>query len=157
MNNIEIEKTYLARDIPIDFFKGKSIEIIDLYIGDNIRIRKKGDKLELTKKIILNGQLEREELNIPLDEDEFELLSKSTTQKLSKKRFYHDFSGITLEIDVWEGEFKGITTVEAEFKSSDEASKFNPPKWCFRDVTEDSHGSLYKCLKVWRKYYSLIN
>jgi len=56
---IELEKTYLAKTIPSELKNCKSKEIIDIYIPKSsvhptLRIRKNGDKFELTKKEPVN-------------------------------------------------------------------------------------------------------
>ncbi|MBN1793153.1 hypothetical protein JW826_05710 [Candidatus Woesearchaeota archaeon] len=52
---IEIEKTYLSKSIPPEALKGRSKEITDVYIPPSrthpdLRIRKNGDKYEITRK-----------------------------------------------------------------------------------------------------------
>jgi len=52
---IELEKTYLAKEIPKGLKDCKHKEIIDIYIPKStehphIRIRKNGDRFEMTKK-----------------------------------------------------------------------------------------------------------
>ena len=55
MKAIEIEKTYLLKYIPVDIKLLPYKEILDIYIPSNekhphLRIRKNGDKYEITKK-----------------------------------------------------------------------------------------------------------
>src|SRR3989338_8977956 len=52
---IELEKTYLVKELPKNLLKSKSKEIIDIYVPATVahpilRIREKGDKFEITKE-----------------------------------------------------------------------------------------------------------
>ena len=79
---IELERTFLLKDIPAGLRKCKSIEIIDIYIPKSVRhpvlrIRKKGDVFEITKKYPLVGKdsSEQGEHSISLTKEEFEGLA----------------------------------------------------------------------------------
>jgi adenylate cyclase len=47
-------------------------------------------------------------------------------------------SGLTAELDVYEGARSGLQTVEVEFSSESQASEFTPPAWFGREVTGDA-------------------
>ena len=74
---IELEKTYLAKFLPSGLEQCKKKEIIDIYLPTNhrhptLRIRKNGEKYEITKKE-------------PLLDDPSEMKEETTT--LTKKKF----------------------------------------------------------------------
>ena len=68
---LELEKTYLAKKIP-DLKNCKKKEIIDVYIPATarhpvLRIRKNGDKYEITKKIQMDeDKSQSHEHTVPL-------------------------------------------------------------------------------------------
>ena len=58
---IELEKTYLVKELPKNLLKSKSKEIIDIYVPATVahpilRIRENGDKFEITKKAPIAGK-----------------------------------------------------------------------------------------------------
>ena len=57
MSEIEVELTYLAKEIPKDLNKFECKRIVDIYfpksdLDRKIRLRQNGDKYEITKKYI---------------------------------------------------------------------------------------------------------
>ena len=47
-------------------------------------------------------------------------------------------TGLTAELDVYEGPGSGLQTVEVEFSSESQANEFVPPVWFGREVTGDA-------------------
>ena len=47
-------------------------------------------------------------------------------------------TGLTAELDVYEGPCSGLQTVEVEFSSESQADEFVPPVWFGREVTGDA-------------------
>ena len=43
----------------------------------------------------------------------------------------------TIELDVYRGCLKGLVVAEVEFETIDESSRFVPPPWFGREVTDD--------------------
>ena len=78
---VELERTFLLKKIPKGLKNCKSIEILDIYIPRSVehpilRIRKKGNVFEMTKKSpVENDSSEQREQTIPLSEKEFSELS----------------------------------------------------------------------------------
>ncbi|RMF54978.1 hypothetical protein D6745_03525 [Candidatus Woesearchaeota archaeon] len=138
---IELERTYLAKEIPKDLKKYKSKEIIDIYIPKDsdhapIRIRKNGDKYEITKKRPVEGDASRlHEQNIILDESEFKEFLKLEGKKVHKIRYLYDYKGLTAEFDVFQGRLKGLVLVDFEFESEEQKNSFKMPDFCLADVT----------------------
>jgi len=140
---IEIEKTFLIKEIPVDLSLVKSEEIKQGYISPSpspLRIRQKGEKFELTKKIPLKegDYSSAEEINIYLTEYEFNKLWPLTERMLEKTRHYITLDGgLTAELDVFEGALEGLSFVEVEFNSQEQMDSFVPPDWFGKDITQE--------------------
>lgn len=141
---IELEKTYLAKFIPKDLRNCKKREIIDTYIPKSkahptLRIRKDGNKFEITKKEPIDSSdssVQKEDM-IPLSAAEFESLSKINGKKSSKTRHYYPFKNKIAEIDVFHGKLEGLVLVDFEFKTKEEKQSFEKPDFCLVDVTQE--------------------
>jgi len=140
---IELEKTYLAKEIPKGLEDCDSKEIIDIYIPKEsrhptIRIRKNGDKYEITKKEpIENDVSHQHEFTIPLTEKEFNELIKIGGKELHKIRYYHDYNGKTAEIDVFLDKLKGLVLIDFEFETMEEKNSFEMPDFCLIEITQE--------------------
>ena len=141
---IELERTFLLKDIPAGMEKCKSIEIVDIYIPKSakhpiLRIRKKGDGFEITKKYpsIGNDSSEQEEHTISLTKEEFEELSQIEGKRFRKIRYFYPFGGKTAEIDIYLDNLEGLGVVDFEFSSRQEKDSFEMPDFCLADVTQD--------------------
>lgn len=97
---IELEKTYLAKYLPLELKKSDSKEIIDIYIPANIqhahrrlRIRKNGNDFEITKKMpIKYGDASaQKEQTIVLNEEEYEELNQHKGKRVRKIRHYFPY------------------------------------------------------------------
>ena len=139
----EIERTFLAKYLPEDIESSPSKEIIDIYTPEeerhpNLRIRKNGEKYEITKKTpIDNDPSHQTEETIHLTKEEFESLSKVEGKKVHKIRYLYKINNLTAEIDVFQGDLKGLVVVDFEFTSLEEIDAFNPPEFCGPDVTHE--------------------
>jgi CYTH domain-containing protein len=170
---IEIEKTFLARELPKGLKKCKSSEVVDIYFPKEakhptIRVRKNNDKYEITKKVQLdpNDASTQKEHTISLSKEEFLTLSKIDGRRLRKIRYYYEYEGKTAEIGVFQGELKGLVLVDFEFNSAEEMNNFKMPDFCLVDVTQDEFvaggmlcGKKYKDIEPeLKKYgYKIIN
>lgn len=140
---LELEKTYLAKYLPKNLLQCKSKEIIDLYIPKHIdhsklRIRKNWEKLEMTKKIPLNGDVSsQQEFTIPLSQDEFNVLMTLEWKKIHKIRYYYNYNGLTAEFDVFQGDLQWLVLVDFEFESEEQKQNFTIPDFCLLDVTTE--------------------
>ena len=141
---IELEKTYLAKEIPQGLKDCNSKEIIDIYIPKSnahpkIRIRKNGDKYEMTKKESVNegDSARQEEQTIILTETEFNELSKLEGKRVHKTRYYYNHNNRIAEIDVFQGALKGLIVVDFEFKTMEEKDSFEIPAFCLIDITQE--------------------
>ncbi|MFA5994040.1 MAG: hypothetical protein WC823_03715 [Parcubacteria group bacterium] len=144
MQEIELEKTYLAKFIPEGALECESREISDLYIPATVphpilRIRKKGDKFEITKKQPVSGNdsSEQTEDTIILSTEEFNALAAVESKKVRKIRYHFDYAGLIAEIDVFQDELEGLVVVDFEFKTVEAKNSFQMPDFCLADVTQD--------------------
>jgi CYTH domain-containing protein len=141
---LEIEKTFLIKEIPKDLSSYLSCQIKQGYISSSpspLRIRQKGDKFELTKKIPLKDgdYSSNEEINIPLTEYEFDKLWPLVEKSLEKTRYLIPLdNNLTAEMDIFHGDLEGVYFVEVEFPSEDQMKLFKTPDWFGKDVTQEN-------------------
>jgi CYTH domain-containing protein len=141
---IEIEKTFLAKYLP-NISDCEKKEMLDIYVPTKdslharIRIRKQGDKYEITKKTPINddhSQLLEETIHLFEDEfKQFEIGLKG--KRVHKNRFYLDYEGRKAEIDVFLDDLKGLIVIEFEFKNVEEMNSFKMPDFCLADVSQE--------------------
>lgn len=141
----ELERTYLAKRIPEGLARCRSKEIIDIYIPKSdshpkLRIRKNGDKYEMTKKTPVDSKdaSHQEEQTIILNEAEFNALSKLEGKRTHKIRHYYPCNGRTAEIDVFQSDLKGLVLVDVEFETEKEKDAFEMPEFCLAEVTQET-------------------
>ena len=140
---IESELSFLIKELPeLSRLEHKNIE--QHYLSDGpepLRTRRIGGRFELTKKLdITPGDLSRkEELNIPLTEEEFMDVCRLSRRSLTKTRYYLPLpGGLTAEVDVFRGPLEGLAMVEVEFADEAARNAFVPPAWFGRDVTQEN-------------------
>ena len=140
----ELEKTYLIKKFPENLENCKFKEIIDIYLPESaehakLRLRKNGDRYELTKKEPIDeaDASHQKEQTIILTEIEFNALSNLKGKKIEKIRYYYDYNGKIAEIDVLHVLLKGLTLVDFEFETIEEKDSFEMPDFCLADVTQD--------------------
>lgn len=164
---LELERTYLLTKIPKGLKSCKFVEIIDLYIPASkahpvMRIRKKGDKLEITKKVPNNNDASNQtEHTIPLSELEFNVLLSVPGKKLRKLRYYFPVDKKVAEIDVFQDELAGLIVVDFEFSNLAEKEDFKAPDFCSEDITQEEFiaggylaGKTYADIKGFLKKYN---
>lgn len=141
----EFELTYLAKKFPPEFSFGRnSKEILDIYAPASadhatLRMRKCGDKYEITKKEPVSGSDSSHQIEntIPLTKEEFTDLGTVQGKRVRKIRHYYEEGGVLYEIDVFQDALTGLVLVDVEFKSNEEKSVFVPPAWVLADVTQE--------------------
>ena len=122
---MEIEKKYLVKELPEDLSSFSSRKLTQSYISRSpvIRLRK---------------------IEEPLREAQYEALRKKEEGRVLIKRRYliplKDEQGTerTAELDIFEGDFKGLRLVEVEFPSEEEMAAFCPPDWFGEDVSDSA-------------------
>lgn len=147
---MEIERKFLVREVPdLNNYSFHEIEQAYLCTKPVVRVRKEDDNYYMTYKA--KGFLEREEYNLPLTEESYaHLLKKADGNVITKKRYLIKYLSHTIELDVFEGVFKGLIIAEVEFGSRVSADAFTPPEWFGEDVTfkEEYHNSCLSSMKL---------
>jgi adenylate cyclase len=137
----EIERKFIIRSTPFLLNKYPFENIRQGYLvtsveGSEVRVRQKGDQFFLTVKKGVG--LERQETEISISEAQFEKLYQATAgERVEKKRYVIQDKDFVIELDIFEGNLKGLIVAEVEFKSVDESKAYRPPAWFDREVTED--------------------
>lgn len=141
---IELERTFLVKCIPEGLNKCECREVLDIYIPTNLphptlRIRKRGDVFEMTKKQVANGNDSSEliENTIPLSEYEFNDLAEINGKRLHKNRYLYPYENRVAEVDVYLDDLAGLIVVDFEFNSREEMEAFDVPDFCLVEVTQD--------------------
>lgn len=137
----EIEVKYLVKNLP-DLTNVKHEKIVQGYLrrshGEGlatVRVRQLGDKGFMTVKGDRNGISQKEwEWEIPLEEAK-EMFLVCEPGILEKTRYYIPHGNHTIELDIFEGQNKGLVIAEIELSSEDE--KFDIPEWFGEDVSKD--------------------
>ena len=138
---IEHEKTYLLARLPDGLEECEHKEITDIYYPKDsnkpkLRLRRSGERCELTKKVIVDDDAsQQEEHTVPLTREEFQALSEAPGKKVEKTRYYYPFQGRTAEIDVFGGDLRGLAVTEFEFEDENDKKYFERPDFCLAEVT----------------------
>ena len=136
---MEIERKFTLKSLPDNLESYPSHHIEQVYLNYNPvgRARKQDDEYYLTYKG--KGHMVREEYNLPLTKEAYEHLIKKADGNIITKHRYEipDGTGKTIELDLFDGIFKGLVLAEVEFNSIEEADNYTPPKWFTEDVTTD--------------------
>lgn len=143
--SIEIELTFLAKYLPKEIATLEPDEMIDAYVPQqygrpHLRIRKRGDSYEITKKLRIEGKgfSEHTEQTITLDEVQFKTLTKNPSLLVVKKRRYSaTIEGYAAEVDVFDGELGGLVIIDFEFENAQTRDAFIAPDCCLANVTEE--------------------
>ncbi len=137
---MEIERKYLIHTLPdhLEDYPHRTLEQAYLCTEPVVRVRRDDNDYILTYKS--KGLMVREEYNLPLTAESYEhLLAKADGNIITKKRYeIPDGTGKTIELDLFEGVFSGLTLAEVEFESVEEANAYIPPSWFTKDVTMDA-------------------
>jgi adenylate cyclase len=131
---MEVERKFLVDDPPeLDGVRADEIDQGYLAIGseDEVRLRRKGDRLLLTAK--RGGGLAREEAEVELDREAFDRLWPLTEgRRLHKRRYVLPLGDLEIEVDVYAGDLDGLVVAEIEFPTEEAARAFEPPEWLGR-------------------------
>lgn len=138
----EIERKFLVERHKMPM-PSAGVEIRQGYValdpqGTEVRVREKGGVYFLTVKS--DGAMERQEGEIRIDEKQFETLWDFAKERSIEKMRYHIPLGreLTCELDIFEGDLKGLIVAEVEFSSLAAAADFEPPAWFGLEVTDDA-------------------
>ena len=140
----ELERTYLAKEFPADLKSFPWKELLDIYVPSTsehpgLRIRKRGDVYEITKKRpVADGDASHQtEDTILLSPEEYAELSQLGGKRVGKTRYYYKDGGVDYEIDIFTGDLSGLVLVDVEFGSIEEKDAFTAPSFCLAEVTHE--------------------
>lgn len=134
---MEIERKFRLAETPA--LEGRESDPIEqgyLATGRDgeVRLRRKGDRRLLTVK--RGAGLSRDEEEIELDAEQFDALWPLTEgRRLHKQRHAIPREGLTVELDVYEGDLEGLVVAEVEFPDEEAARAFEAPEWLGDEVT----------------------
>lgn len=141
---LELELTFLAKELPEGIKAIRPTRIVDIYIPDtpehsHLRLRQKGEKYEITKKmpVVEGNASEQIEQTIPLTEEEFTTLSNCSKKRVAKDRYNIEIEGKMAEIDIFVDGLKGLVLMDFEFNTVKEKSDFEIPGIALADVTQE--------------------
>ena len=143
-DELELELTFLAKELPPEIESTSPTRIVDIYIPDtpghpHLRLRQKGDKYEITKKTpVLDDDASRQiERTIPLTKDEFTALAGCSNKRVAKDRYKLNVDGKLAEIDVFLEDLTGLVLIDFEFRTFQEKANFIAPSITLADVTQE--------------------
>lgn len=143
---MEIEKKFKICEYPAGYenFSKKEIEQGYLCTNPVVRIRKSNEEYILTYKSKIGIEDCKDvrvcnELEAPLTEEGYlHLKEKTDGTMITKTRYLIPLEdGHLAELDVFHGVHEGLSIVEVEFSSEEEARIFVPPAWFGEDVSCD--------------------
>ena len=139
---MEIERKFLIEKAKLpenlEEFARHEIEQGYLCTEPVVRIRREDESYYLTYKS--RGLLAREEYNLPLNREAYlHLKPKADGIVIVKTRYrIPERDGLTIELDVFHGDYEGLLLAEVEFPSEEAANAYEPPAWFGEDVTYSS-------------------
>ena len=141
--NKEIERKWLIdkSKIPFNLEECESLRLKQGYISfsPTIRIRSENDTrfVLCVKTKPAPGSLSRDEFECDITEGDYNtLLTKTEGIIIEKTRYLKkDEYGYLMEIDIFEGALEGLSYMEIEFPSQQEAVLYKTPEWALKDVS----------------------
>ncbi|MFY9984042.1 MAG: hypothetical protein WAK31_04760 [Chthoniobacterales bacterium] len=135
----EIERKFLIRNLPDDFFQLPHVEIVQGYValdpsGVAVRLRQWGTKYRMTvKSDRADFHIERE---IVLTEEQFaELWPATEGRRLRKVRYQVPHQEYVIEVDVYRGRAEGLIVAELEFPDQKSRANFQKPDWLGTEIS----------------------
>lgn len=140
---MEIERKFLIPFLPENIDEYPVLLLEQAYVCRQpvLRVRR-GEQGDMSKFILTyksEGLMVREEYNFPLSEESYyHLKAKAEGRVITKKRYrIPEKDGLTIELDVFEGELTGLVMAEVEFSDEASAQQYTPPDWFGKEVTSD--------------------
>jgi len=139
----EIERKFLIKTLPQDLEQNPYSEIEQGYImvaesGQEIRVRR--EKIEEEESYYQTikgiGSTIRQEIEMVLSEEQFQILWPQTEgRRIKKRRYLIPQDGHEIHLDVYKNGLSGHATAEVEFPTVEEMEAFNAPEWFGEDVS----------------------
>ena len=142
----EIERKWLVKrdEIPYNLEKKADVfEITQTYLNysPEIRVRNVSDKryvMAIKTGLTEEKGLTRDERQYDLTKEEYEhLLSKQEGNTIHKTRYQIKIDDHIYSFDFFHEQLDGLSYVEIEFPSEEEANAFQAPDWFGKDVTNE--------------------
>lgn len=138
----EIERKFLVPAAPSsqELGSGARLEQGYLAIDGQVEVRLRRVDGEATLTVKFGSGLTRTEVEMPLAAaDAADLWPHTAGRRIEKARYRVTLpTGAVADIDVYEGELRGLSTVEVEFPNEAAARAFTPPDWFGRDLTGET-------------------
>jgi CYTH domain-containing protein len=156
---MEIERKYAIRQLPGDLSQYQCKNIEQGYLCHNpiLRIRKSNEEYIFTYKSKIGidaytkeGAIVNNEVELPLTKEAYLTLKEKTEGNIIRKKRYliPIHSGLTAELDIFEGQLYGLIFAEVEFPDANTADTFLAPEWFGKDLSEDKRFSNYSLSKL---------
>lgn len=143
---MEIERKFLIDKINFDLemYKSKYIKQQYLYkdiftaIRKRLIIQNNVSKYFYTIKTNKNG-FSVNEIEKEITQDEYDKLNNENNTEIIKTRYIIPYQNYKIELDIFDGEYKGLMFAEVEFKNETEAIEFekNIPEWFVIEISND--------------------
>lgn len=157
MKQIEIERVFLIKQLPLDIDKYKPVvmDTGDFYDSnkmgdvrvDHLTARRKDNNYEIRKKEGAS-EYKKTEDTISITKEEFDLLISVAPQRHQKEMYLYPLgNGRICELDVYSGKLTGYARVEVEFVDEEEMMGFIVPEWFGPEITELNH-TIHKNLGI---------
>ena len=136
--NTEIERKFLVKSDAFIAASSQHLTLTQGYLCNDdkkvVRVRSNGSKGFITIKTSITDVTRKEyEYEIPLsDAQELLALCNGVIEKVRYLVPYHNH---VYEVDVFDGDNKGLVVAEIELHAEDEA--FDKPEWLDKEVTSD--------------------
>lgn len=138
---LEIERKFLVQHLP-DLREAEALRVRQGYLtaltdSTELRLRQMGDRYYLTQKG--GAGRVRQEREVEITKMQFAPFWPATEgRRVEKTRWRGRLAeGHGFELDLFEGNLKGLRLVEVEFPNEAAAEAFDPPAWFGPEVTED--------------------
>lgn len=154
----ELRRLFLVKDLPAPLTRAsRHLQIFDNYI-ENTRLRLRSIRVPETKEWtwILEQRFPLDPLNLSvwktsqiyLSEMEhavFELFEgrkisdneRADTNEIRKNRYFYDFNGREIEIDVFLGALWGLTVAKVVFENAEDQQRFELPPIAVAEITDN--------------------
>ncbi|PLX20860.1 adenylate cyclase [Candidatus Parcubacteria bacterium] len=140
-SEMELERKFLIKEIPGDVLNFPNTEIVQAYLGlpgkkVAMRVRQYGEDLFFTIKA--SREEGEEELEPRITKEMFnDILEICSGIKICKLRVKIPFGKVTIELDFFRNELRGLVLGEVEFETVEDKKTFIPPDWFGQEVTDD--------------------
>lgn len=150
----EHERRFFPRlqNLPFALHRYPMITIIQGYLGDTLNTRLRDEqrsegKHTYTQTRKIGEGVSRREDEHEISKEEFQQGWKMIECSLMKDRYFINWKGVDLQLNIFSGDLARYLQIEVEFISKESAVAFIPPKWFGREVTHDKQHGNYSLAK----------